>query len=238
MRRSDLEFYIGPTRLGNLEKSARKIQIGELDEGAVESGEFGKTAGKIPDPAVPPEILTALGLPLDSDLDTVIGAVEGLRDLDPDSVQVKLREMARVVDELAEQVEQASRLKPSPGALQDLDALVGVSEKIIDFPGAKPVAVLELASAAGDGSMALDETPKTYAYFRESWMGQRSMDPERCRIIGVRGGSMEPTLFAGDSLLVDFQRRRRLAGHVFVMRTEDGVIVKRLGRAMAAAGCS
>ena len=107
---------------------------------------------------------------------------------------------------------------------------MGVSDNIIDFPGAKPVAVLELASAAGDGSMALDETPRTYAYFREEWMHRRSMDPERCRVIGVRGGSMEPALFAGDSLLLDFQRRRRLAGHVFVMNTEDGVIVKRLGK--------
>ena len=124
----------------------------------------------------------------------------------------------------------AERRRRSAPELSDdsAPAPLEVMGELIDFPDAKPVPVVELAAAAGDGSMVLNETPKTYAYFREGWLRRRSLDPTQCRIIGVRGDSMEPALQAGDSLLVDFQRRRRRAGHVYVMRTDDGVVVKRL----------
>ena len=44
---------------------------------------------------------------------------------------------------------------------------------------------------------------------------------------------MEPTLPDGASILVDRNRRRRRVDHIFVVRTEDGLIVKRLGKTTA-----
>ena len=41
---------------------------------------------------------------------------------------------------------------------------------------------------------------------------------------------MEPTLPDGCSILIDRNRRERREGRIYVMRTEDGVVVKRLGR--------
>ena len=46
----------------------------------------------------------------------------------------------------------------------------------------------------------------------------------------VQGESMEPTLPEGSSILVDRARRRRRAGGIFVVRTGDGVVIKRLGK--------
>ena len=46
---------------------------------------------------------------------------------------------------------------------------------------------------------------------------------------------MEPTLPDGASILVDHNRQRRRVDHIFVVRTEDGLIVKRLGKSTAGA---
>ena len=49
-------------------------------------------------------------------------------------------------------------------------------------------------------------------------------------VVVVYGDSMYPTLKDGDALLVDHQRTRRLQGHLYVVRTEYGTVVKRLVR--------
>ena len=41
---------------------------------------------------------------------------------------------------------------------------------------------------------------------------------------------MEPTLVDGCSILVNQGSRRRRVGRVFVVRTDDGVVVKRAGK--------
>ena len=41
---------------------------------------------------------------------------------------------------------------------------------------------------------------------------------------------MEPTLPKGSSILVDRARQRPQKGHIYVVRTGDGVVVKRLKR--------
>ncbi len=50
-------------------------------------------------------------------------------------------------------------------------------------------------------------------------------------ILGVMGESMEPTLPDGCVILIDRNRTRRREGRIFVVRTEDGLIVKYAGRA-------
>ena len=57
----------------------------------------------------------------------------------------------------------------------------------------------------------------------------------QCKVIGVKGESMEPTLTDGCSILIDLNRRRRTAGHLYVIRTGDGLIVKRAGKNRAGA---
>ncbi len=94
----------------------------------------------------------------------------------------------------------------------------------------RPVEVVELAAAAGGGGEALDETVTGRVWFRRDWLDAHAMDPAQCVVIGVRGDSMEPTLTEGCSILVDRARRQRRGGRIYVLRTADGVVVKRLRR--------
>ena len=115
-------------------------------------------------------------------------------------------------------------------ALADPEAVAGVSAEIHQFPGTKPIGVYRLGSAAGSGALDLDETIKTYAWFRQEWLSRKGLIAERCGIISVEGESMEPTLPDGCVILMDRNRTRRRQDHIFVLRTDDGLIVKRLGK--------
>ena len=91
----------------------------------------------------------------------------------------------------------------------------------------------ELETAAGGGAVDIDEAPfKGNVWFRREWLDRHGLDPNQCVVIGVRGKSMEPTLIDGCSILVarDERRHRLRAGRVYVLLTEDGLVVKRAGR--------
>ena len=98
-----------------------------------------------------------------------------------------------------------------------------------DTSDRSPVRLLEVASAAGVGAEVYDETPIGLLWFRNDWLLSHSIDPEQSNIISVRGASMEPTLPDGCSILVDRKRRDPHQGRIYVMRTEEGLVVKRLG---------
>ena len=98
-------------------------------------------------------------------------------------------------------------------------------------PGARAMTAREVEVAAGGGAVALDEAPeKGRVFFRRDWLDRHGIDTTQCVVIGVRGESMEPTLPDGCSILVDRARTRRRDGGIFVIDTEDGLIVKRLGK--------
>ena len=98
-------------------------------------------------------------------------------------------------------------------------------------PGARPVATAELDVAAGGGAVSLDDAPVVrQVWFRREWLDRHGLDPTRCVVIGVRGESMEPTLPNGCSILVARDRRQRRPGRIYVVRGEDGLVVKRAAR--------
>ena len=98
----------------------------------------------------------------------------------------------------------------------------------------RPVAVVEIAAAAGAGMCVDEEEVAGHVWFRRAWLDQHGLDPAQCCLMGVRGESMEPTLPDGCSILVNRQARMR-EDRLFVVRTEDGLIVKRLGKNAAGA---
>ena len=112
------------------------------------------------------------------------------------------------------------------------DALAVAAANEDDLPpGARAMAAREVEAAAGGGAVALDEAPeKGRVFFRRDWLDRHGIDTTQCVVIGVRGESMEPTLPDGCSILVDRSRTRRRDGGIFVIDTEDGLIVKRLGK--------
>ena len=116
---------------------------------------------------------------------------------------------------------------PTPSAELTIE---GITPEIRQLPGARPVPVRKLWTAAGSGALNLDEEVQAYAYFRHEWLSRQRLVSERYSIISVTGESMEPTLSEGCVILVDHNRRRRLKGHIFVVRKSDSLVVKRAGK--------
>ena len=116
---------------------------------------------------------------------------------------------------------------PTPSAELTIE---GITPEILQLPGARPVPVRRLRTAAGSGALGLDEEVKAYAYFRHEWLSRHGLVADRCSIISVMGESMEPTLPEDCVILVDHNRKRRLEGHIFVVRKSDGLVVKRAGK--------
>ncbi len=108
--------------------------------------------------------------------------------------------------------------------LEDQQAHAGITDDG-DFVG-----VSEFATAAGSGAVVDDERIVGRLKFRRDWLDRHGLDARQCRVIQVMGESMEPTLVDGCSILVNFARQRRRAGRIYVVRTEDGLIVKRAGK--------
>ena len=114
--------------------------------------------------------------------------------------------------------------------LADKNALANtvVSDKTIVPPSARPVEIYELSIAAGGGALVDTEAGGESMWFRRDWLDRHALDPTQCSVFSVRGESMEETLPDGCSILVDRNQTRRRVGHIYVVRTEDGLIVKRL----------
>ncbi|WP_425155482.1 S24 family peptidase [Candidatus Palauibacter sp.] len=82
--------------------------------------------------------------------------------------------------------------------------------------------------AAGAGAVVESEEVVGHLAFSADWLKQRGIDASQASIVRVTGGSMEPTLLEGSSVLVDETKRRRRAGEIFAVRSLDGGVVKRL----------
>lgn len=92
------------------------------------------------------------------------------------------------------------------------------------------VGVSALASAAGGGAVVDHERITGRVKFRRAWLARHGLAAAACRVIQVLGESMEPTLVDGCSILVNQDSRRRSVGRIFVVRTDDGLVVKRAGK--------
>ena len=100
----------------------------------------------------------------------------------------------------------------------------------VNSANARYVEVHEVEAAAGSGRLIEDTPVKGHVAFQRDWLKRHRINPNRCTVIRVDGDSMEPTLPYGCSILVDHNRRARRKGRIYVLQTEDGLMVKRAGR--------
>ena len=127
---------------------------------------------------------------------------------------------------LTDNPEPAATLAAKVSELEDVSAVTADDEE----EDGHSVDVMELHTAAGAGAVVDFERVKDRIRFRQSWLRKNGLVARQCKVIGVKGKSMEPTLTDGCSILIDLNRRSRRVGRIFVVRTDNGLIVKRAGK--------
>ena len=155
-----------------------------------------------------------------------VNAPESAAPSDPDALGV-IGSLAQVRQEFSARFDRLESYVRSAVAESRTQYDTGGESPIRD-----PIDVNEVAAAAGGGAVVFDETVVGHLWFRRDWLDRHAIDPKQCNVITVRGESMEPTLPHGCSILVDLShsRKRRRVGRIFVLRTEDGLVVKRAGK--------
>jgi transcriptional regulator with XRE-family HTH domain len=112
-----------------------------------------------------------------------------------------------------------------------LDSLFGVdgdsSELFLVAPHFEELDSFPIAAAAGAGAEVLEESRVDHVRLDPGWLRSHALRPDRCDVISVRGVSMEPTLPDGCSILVDRSSTELRDSRIFVLRTADGLVVKR-----------
>ena len=87
----------------------------------------------------------------------------------------------------------------------------------------------DIRLAAGSGQPVWNETAEMAISVARSALAPWAR-PERLRCVRVAGDSMAPTIRDGDLVVLDSGRAEPLDGQVFGVRTDEGLIVKRLRR--------
>ena len=161
-------------------------------------------------PQLPPEITRALHLPSDASIVDAVGLIE------KDVMASKLRDGMRLVQELTERAAMASELLPQ---------LVGESSTTTRMmPFAEHVRL-----KADTGEVEFDEsTDLSIAVSEKVLPPWARTDHLTC--VRADGDSMEPTIQAGDLVVVDKDQRVAVEDGLFVVRTGEGLVVRRLRR--------
>jgi phage repressor protein C with HTH and peptisase S24 domain len=98
------------------------------------------------------------------------------------------------------------------------------------LPGYVFVPRYDVRAAAGPGALVSTENVLDYMAFRENWVRTLGVDAGRLVLITAAGDSMEPTIRAGDLLLIDTGVTRILDDAIYVIARGGELAVKRLQR--------
>lgn len=83
--------------------------------------------------------------------------------------------------------------------------------------------------SAGHGALTQGEMePCRHLAFRRKWLKWRGFAEKDLAIVWSKGDSMEPTIGNNDTLVVHLGRTRPVDGHIYVVRNDDQLWVKRL----------
>lgn len=128
----------------------------------------------------------------------------------------------------------------SPRHLEEADRrklarFFGVEDNVLGGPtlvadGMVEIPILDLEASAGFGAIASRENAYTRFGFDERWLRSlTAAKPANLTIIRVAGDSMEPTLSAGDEVLVDTSvSALRPRDGIYVLRSDESLMVKRV----------
>ena len=160
-------------------------------------------------PQLPPEITSALRLPSDASVVDAVGLIR------KDAMASKLRDGMRVVQQLTQQAAVAAELLPQ---------LAGAPSTTRVMPFAEHVRL-----KADTGEVEFEESSDLSIAVAEKVLPSWARS-DHLTCVRAAGDSMEPTILAGDLVVVDKDQRSAVDGQLFVVRTGEGLAVKRLRR--------
>lgn len=109
--------------------------------------------------------------------------------------------------------------------------LVRVDGSDVSPENAKLIAVQNVEASAGSGSVVGEEYTQYSLAFPPDYLQSITSAPaEHLSIITVKGESMEPTLLHKDIVLLDTSKKDLSYDGLFVLRFNDALHVKRIGR--------
>ena len=165
--------------------------------------------GGVEAPQLPEEITRALQLPSNASVVDAVGLIE------KDAIASQLRDGMRAVQELTQRAAEAAELLPR---------LADDSSAARMMPFAERVRL-----NADTGEIEFDEsTHLSIAVVEEVLPAWARADRLTC--VRAVGDSMEPTIHDGDLVVVDKDRRVFSEARLFVVRTRDDLIVRRVRR--------
>lgn len=95
------------------------------------------------------------------------------------------------------------------------------------------VPYLTVAASAGSGATPSEERAIRQEAFAAPMLRDAGVSPGHASVINVTGDSMQPTIVAGDRLVVDRADVRLTRAGIFVVRHGDNLLVKRVRREAA-----
>lgn len=108
----------------------------------------------------------------------------------------------------------------------------GVRARISENGDGPLVPVYDVWASAGHGAAVEYEPQTTSLAFPPEYLAKlTSSNPRNLAIISVKGDSMEPTLLDDDIVLLDRSKTNLSFDGLFVLRFDDALHVKRIGRA-------
>ena len=158
-------------------------------------------------PQLPPEITKALQLPSDASVVDAVGLIE------KDVMASKLRDGMRLVQELTERAAMAAELLPQ---------MAGQSSTTRMMPFAEHVRF-----KADTGEVEFEESADLSIAVAEKVLPPWAR-ADQLTCVRAAGDSMEPTIQDGDLVVIDKDQRVAVDGQLFVVRTGEELVVKRL----------
>ena len=82
--------------------------------------------------------------------------------------------------------------------------------------------------AAGDGALPGAEQATRKLAFRRKWLRFRGLNEKDLALVFAKGDSMEPTIDDNNTVMIDTNQKELRDGSIYVIRTNDHLIVKRI----------
>ena len=167
-------------------------------------------------PAVSPEIARALKLGNDCSIKDAIDAIESLADT-MSAVQAR----AKAIFEPVADENRRGFMKEIERLARERDTMVNLRDAIVPVNLAMGVRIVE-----DTGRIEFLDAEMSVSFPLSRVPGWASHDD--LILIRASGNSMEPDLSDGDMILLDRSKNGPVSGQVFLMRSADGLTVRRL----------